>query len=130
MEIAQVTNPSIGNLTGRVGQGGTGFVGDLLSVIITLILVVGAVYFFFQLLTGAVAWIGSGGDKAKLQEAQAKLLNAVIGLVLLFAAWAIIRLIQTVLGVTILQFDLPTIAGVGGSGGRSGGGGPALPDPN
>lgn len=120
MKIAQITNPAIGNLTARVGEGGVSFLGDLLGVIITIIFVTGAVYFFFQLLTGAVAWIGSGGDKAKLQEAQAKLFNAGVGLVILFAAWAIIRLIQTVFDVTILQFNIPVIGGAAGGGGGGG----------
>lgn len=118
MQIAQVTNPSIGTtLGGMIGQGGTGFLGALLSVIITILLIVGGLYFFFQLLTGAVAWIGSGGDKAQLEQARGKLFNAGMGLVLLFSAFAIITLIQNVFGVSLLLFDIPTIANVGQGGG-------------
>lgn len=117
MQIAQVTNPSIGTLTNLVGQGGTGFLGALLSVIVTIILAAGGLYFFFQLLTGAVAWIGSGGDKAALEGARSKIFNAGIGLVLLFSAFAIITLIQNIFGISILLFDIPTIANVGQSSG-------------
>ena len=119
MQIAQVTNPSIGTLTARVGQGGVGFVSALISVVVTGLLIVGSLYFFFQLLTGAVAWIGSGGDKAALEGARSKIFNAGIGLVLLFSAFAIIRLIESVFGVNLLLFNIPTLAGgaVGGGGG-------------
>lgn len=115
-QLAQVTNPSIGSLRDMVGQGGTGFVSALLSVLITGIIFVGGLYFVFQLLTGAVAWIGSGGDKAQLEQARSKLFSAGIGLVLLFSAFAIITLIQNVFGVNLLLFDIPTLENVGSSG--------------
>lgn len=122
-KIAQITNPPIGGLTDQFqGQGGTTFVGALLQTAVTILLVVGGLYFFFQLLTGAVAWIGSGGDKAKLEESRQKLLNAGLGLVLLFSAFAIITLIENVFGVGLLNFNVPVIgqsSGGGGSGGAT-----------
>jgi hypothetical protein len=113
-QIAQITNPSIGAyLSGRIGEGGSGFLGDLLSIVITIILIAGSLFFFFQLLTGAVAWIGSGGDKTALEGARGKILNAGLGLVLLFAAFAIITLVENIFGVGILRFTLPTFSSVG-----------------
>ncbi len=105
-----------------VGEGGVGFVSALISVVVTGLLVVGGLYFFFQLLTGAVAWIGSGGDKGALEGARSKLVSAGIGLVLLFSAFAIITLIQNIFGVSLLLFDVPTIANIGSSGGGGSGG--------
>jgi hypothetical protein len=108
-----INNPGLGNLgTTFVGPGsGASFLSALLSTVITIILIVGGLYFFFQLITGAVAWIGSGGDKASLEEAKGKIANAGIGLILLFSAWAIITLIEDVFGVSIFVLDIPTLAG-------------------
>jgi len=119
-QLAQITNPSIGGLTGMVGEGGAGFLSSLLSTVITIILAVGGLYFFFQLITGGVSWIGSGGDKAKLEEARSKLLSAGIGLILLFSAFAIITLVENVFGVGILNFDIPVIGQTTYSGGGIG----------
>lgn len=119
-QLAQITNPSIGGLEGMVGEGGGGFLGSLLSTVITIILVVGGLFFFFQLITGAVSWIGSGGDKAKLEEARSKLLSAGVGLVLLFSAWAIITLIENIFGVGIVNFEIPVIGQTIYSGGGIG----------
>lgn len=115
VQVAQITNPSIGSLGSRVGEGGVGFVGSLLQLIVTVILIVGGLYFFFQIVTGGVAWIGSGGDKGKLEEARQKVLHAGIGIVLLFSAFAFIRLIEGVFGIGILSFTVPTINDPGSS---------------
>ena len=71
MQLAQgITNPGIGGLWDRFSSDNTGtsFLSALISTAVTIFLVVGGLYFFFQLITGAVAWIGSGGDKARLSR--------------------------------------------------------------
>ncbi len=113
-----IKNPAIGDLNrfitlGPGATGGVGYLSALISVMLTIILIVGSLYFVFQFLTGGVAWIGSGGDKNKLEEARQKLLNAIIGLVILFAAWAVFTLIENVFGINLLLIDIPTLATVG-----------------
>jgi len=99
-----ITNPVVGSL----GQNpdAVGFLQRALPVAITIILVVGAVVFFFMLITGAIKWISSGGDKQALESAKGTITSAIIGLVILFAVFAIIRLIQLVFGITILSIDI------------------------
>jgi hypothetical protein len=46
-----------------------------------------------------------------LEGARGTITSALIGLVILFAAFAIIKLIQTFFGISILNFTLPTLAG-------------------
>jgi hypothetical protein len=65
-----------------------------------------------MLLTGGVDWIRSGGDKQALESARSKLLSALIGLVLLFSAWAVITLIESVFKIDLLLIDIPTISNV------------------
>ncbi|MBI3385909.1 hypothetical protein HY031_02365, partial [Candidatus Gottesmanbacteria bacterium] len=58
-----------------------------------------------------IKWITSGGDKAGMEEARNKITHAIVGLIIVGAAWAIMTLVQNFLGVTIiggsLQFPQP-----------------------
>jgi hypothetical protein len=73
--------------------------------------VVGAVVFFFILIIGAIQWISSGGDKQTVETARGKVTNAIIGLIILFAVFAILQLINTFFKIQILNFTLPTLGG-------------------
>lgn len=75
----------------------------VVSVIIGVMTVLGGLYFIFMFLTGAYEWINAAGDKNRLQKAQARIIHAIIGLVILVAAWAIISLFGYVLGFSILN---------------------------
>jgi len=77
--------------------------GSLLGNVITLILIVAAVIFFFMLVIGGIQWMTSGGDKAATESARGRITAALIGLIIVFAAWAIIRLVETFLGVSIIS---------------------------
>lgn len=80
--------------------------GGLVSTLIKLALVVAAVVFFFMLVLGGIKWILSGGDKGKTEEARNQITAALVGLVIVFAAWAIAKLIEQIFGVSILQLDI------------------------
>ena len=68
----------------------------LIRTVITLIIVVAALLTLFYLIMGAIAWITSGGDKGKVEEARNKITAAVIGLLILAAVWAIFQLVLTI----------------------------------
>jgi hypothetical protein len=76
---------------------------DLVSYGIQLILVLAAVLFFFLLVIGGIKWITSGGDKGQTEAARNQITAALVGLVIVFAAWAIVQLVETFFGVTILS---------------------------
>ena len=89
---------------------GTGFedianitVGSIISGAIQLILIVAALIFFFLLIIGGIRWMTAGGDKEKAGAARGQLTSALIGLAIVFAAWAIIRLIEALFGISILS---------------------------
>ena len=73
---------------------------------IGLALVIGALIFLFILIIGAIQWMTSGGDKASLEGAKGKISNAFIGLVILFATFAIMLLIENFFGIKILSLDI------------------------
>lgn len=77
-------------------------IGKLISAIISLVFIVAALIFFFMLITGGIQWMTSGGDKAATESARGRITSALIGLVIVFAAWAIMMLIQTFLGISII----------------------------
>ena len=87
-------------------------IGGIVSGLIKLILVIAALVFFFILVIGGIRWIASGGDKAQTEAARNQLTAALVGLVIVFAAWAIVQLINVFFGIDIFQLNLPT-AGTG-----------------
>lgn len=77
--------------------------GGALSAIVGFMTVAAGIWFIFQFITGAIQWLASGGDKAGLTAAQQKISNSFIGLILVVAAVAIIKLTGIFLGFDILN---------------------------
>lgn len=82
---------------------------SLVSVGIRLVVIVAALVFFFILVIGGIRWIASGGDKTQTEAARNQITSALIGLVIVFAAWAIVALINTIFHVNIFNLAIPTI---------------------
>lgn len=76
--------------------------GELISAAVGALLVIAALLAFFYLILGGIQWITSGGDKTGMEAARNKITHAVVGLVIVGAAWAIMVLVQNFLGVTII----------------------------
>lgn len=102
--LSQITNPALDS--GLQSKSGIEFVQSFIPGVIGMILVVGAVIFFFVLLVGAIQWISSGGDKNALESARGKITSALIGLVILLSVFAIIKLIENFFGISILSLDI------------------------
>lgn len=81
----------------------------LVTFAITAVLIFAALAFFFMLVLGGIRWILSGGEKGNVENARKQITNALIGLAIIFVAWAIIRLLATVFGVNILTLPIPTL---------------------
>ena len=88
---------NLGNITfaGLVGGG------------IRFVLVIAAVIFFFVLVMGGIQWIMSGGDKTGAETARKRITAALVGLAIVFAAWAIVSLINALFGVDIFNLAIP-----------------------
>jgi len=83
---------------------------QIISALIKGAMVVAAVIFFFMLVIGGIRWIASGGDKAATEGARNQITAALIGLVIVFAAWAIVSLISTFFGgLDIFHLTLPSV---------------------
>lgn len=103
----EITNPILSkDLQGLLRKSPTAFFSAFIPKLVGMAFLAGSVIFFFVLIVGAIQWISSGGDKAALESARGKISNAIIGIVLLFSAFAVVRFIESFFGINILEIDL------------------------
>lgn len=90
------------------GLGVTEF-GNLISAGIQVAIIVAALLTFAYLIWGGIEWITSGGDKTAYEAARGRITAALVGLAIVAAAWALMKLIGFFFGVDILgQINLPS----------------------
>ena len=105
IKLAPGSNSNFNNLTSLT-------FGGIISGAISLVMLVVAVVFFFILIYGGLRWVMSEGDQKAVEAARSQITNALIGLAIVFAAFAIMRLIETVFGIQLLSgFTVPTFQG-------------------
>jgi hypothetical protein len=75
------------------------------------ILIASGVIAFFFLLIGGMQWILAGGDKEGTEKARKRITAALVGLAIVFSAYALALLVNTIFGVNILIFNIPKITG-------------------
>lgn len=98
----------------NLGPGGGQFGGltnitlqAIISAAIQFIFIITAIILLAVLLFGGITVMTSGGDKQKTASGQAAITAAIIGLLIVFGAWAIINLINLFFGVNILTLNIP-----------------------
>ncbi|MFH1602186.1 MAG: hypothetical protein ABIB61_04500 [Candidatus Shapirobacteria bacterium] len=79
------------------------FQNKIISGVIGIFLTVAIIFFFIQFLLAGISWIGSEGDETKVKAARDKVQNALIGLVIIFSVYALIKLIGFIFGISQLQ---------------------------
>lgn len=86
---------------------------QIVRAIIRFILLIAFVLAFIFLLIGGLRWITAGGDEKSVAGARGMITAALIGLVIVLLAFAIIKLVETFFGVTIISgtLTIPTVAG-------------------
>jgi hypothetical protein len=77
--------------------------GEFVSGIASVGLMVAAVAFFIYLIFGGIKWILGNGDKGKIEEARATITQGFLGLTVTVAAWAIFMLVDYFLGLDIVD---------------------------
>lgn len=95
----------ISDINKYFSSGDTGFTWvnirlvTLIPALFNLALIAAVVIFFFMFIVGGIKWITAGGDKEAVGSAQKILTSAIIGLVILFSAWAIKSLVYNFFGL-------------------------------
>jgi len=85
---------------------GIEFFNALVPNLITLLFIAAVVVALVFLIIGAIKWITSGGDKTAVESARGTITSAIIGLVVVFSVYAILRLIGYFFHLELLEFDL------------------------
>jgi hypothetical protein len=79
--------------------------GTFVTGAIRLVMVIAALAFFFTLVIGGIQWILSGGDKTGAETSRKKITGALIGLAIVFLAWAISVLIKVLFDFDVLNLQ-------------------------
>lgn len=110
-------NPTpLGQIGGEEGFGPWGWLGssskistaaeiftNILSRTIGVMTIVAGIWFIFQFIIGGYSYMTAGNDSQKMGQATQKITSALIGLVVIVAAYAIISLLGSLLGFEILH---------------------------
>jgi amino acid transporter len=59
--------------------------------------------FMVYFIIGALTWVSAGGKAEKVEKAKNTMTNAAIGLIVIVAAYSVIYIIGTILGIPILE---------------------------
>ena len=111
--LAQLRNPVLPSIIGggdspKVDAGGTGL-GRIISNLVGALFIAGFLLAFVYLLMGAISWVTSGGDKAKLEKARDEITNSILGAIVVAAAWAISVLVANFFGLDLTKLPIPSI---------------------
>lgn len=74
----------------------------IIPALINLVLIAAVVIFFFLILIAGIQWITAGGNKEALANAKKRLTSALIGIVIVFSAWAILNLVKYFFNIGII----------------------------
>src|SRR3990167_5299955 len=96
------------SITIKEPQAGVKDIGKLLSSGIQVAMIIAAILTFAFLVWGGIQWILSGGDKTQTQAARDRITMALVGLGIVAAAWALMKVIGLFffLGLTVF-FNSP-----------------------
>jgi len=86
-------------LQGRAAGQAPSLFNQILTMAIGIITIVAGIWFLFLLITGAIQWMGAGGDKGAIEDARKRILNGVIGLAIVVAAIFLVDIVGGLLGI-------------------------------
>jgi len=76
--------------------------GSIITQLLPYILVLAGLILFILLIIGGFGLLTSGGSPDKVKSAQGKITSAVIGFVIIFISYWLVRILEIVLGISIL----------------------------
>lgn len=108
--VAQITNPALGELGGNIGnEGYTPDYAALESAMDGSMLLgqfvrywgvaisIGALILLLMLVWSGLEWITAGGDKGKLEKARSRMLQSIIGMLVLATSFILISFVSGML---------------------------------
>lgn len=81
--------------------------GQLMSNALALLFFFAGLLTFFFIVIGGIQWITAGGDAKAAQAARDRITAAVVGLIVVVAAFAITLILGQVFGIDLFNFQFP-----------------------
>ena len=95
-------------ITSPTGYSGEGGLGNLLTNVATTVVMAAGILLFGMLIFGGITWLTAQGNEDQVEKAQRIISNAVIGLVIVIAAFFITQILGSALGFgNILNISVP-----------------------
>lgn len=74
-----------------------------ISNLIGFITVLATLFFLVQTFLAAFSWVTAGGDSKKVESARNKMMQGVLGLVVIVAAYSMLEILGKLIGIDILN---------------------------
>lgn len=87
------------------GEQVLGQISNIISRVLGVVTIVAFLWFLLQFIVAGFAWLNSGGDSGKLEEARNRIINAGLGLILIVGVMAIMGLVQAFFGIEFLKLE-------------------------
>lgn len=81
----------------------TGNLELFISNLIGFLTVLGGIFFVVYFVMAAFSWITAGGDSGKISTARDKMVQGVLGLIIIIVAYSLIGLIGGIIGLDLLN---------------------------
>lgn len=82
--------------------GANSSIGDIISQLLPYIFVIAGLMLFIFLIIGGFGLLTSGGNPDKMKAAQGKITSAIIGFVIIFISYWLMRILEIIFGISIL----------------------------
>lgn len=79
------------------------FFPSIISTIVGVLTGAAILWFIIQFAMGAIRWIGAGGDSKQVESARSQIMQAVIGLIIIFSALVLLSVLGGIFGLDILN---------------------------
>jgi hypothetical protein len=99
---AAICNPLLNNCEEQVNSP-VPYFSKVIQALISIFFFVAVLYFLWHFIMSAFHMISSNGDAKKFEEGRNGLVNALLGLFVTFAVFAILKFVGTVLGISGLN---------------------------
>jgi hypothetical protein len=99
---AVIKNPLLPN-SEDITSNPENYTNNTLQAIITVFLIVAVIYFVWHFIMAAYHMISSNGDPKKWEESQRAILYSLVGIILAFSVFAILKFAGTLFGIPSLQ---------------------------
>lgn len=83
--------------------------GDVISNVVTLLLIIAIVIAIFFLIWGGIKWVLSGGDKTAVEAARSHIVAALVGLAIAFLAFFLLTFVLRLFGIDLKEFTIPKL---------------------